>query len=371
MHNLKRISLVLAVFAVAVIVSVGYKGNDILQRGIVLGVGVDAADGGVNVTVEVVSPGNGSEQVGTFSKTVTAFGVTVAEGLQSIAEKTGKETSLGQCVLIVYGEEMMKRGFADDADYFIKSDSFKESTVVCCCEGSAQDLLNKGDALSQSVSLSLADKLKGVAPNVALPSCDLLTFSRSQRELYCTGYINFVRFESVPCADSDNIDQPQGYFVSERVAVFKNNLFVDVLTEEETEGLAVLSKDVSGNVFTVNDGKLATLRVNTKNVSAKLKEGGVDLSVDIYVKLARTDSFGAGGKFTAKTASEISQNALQQAEEQAKSLAETFLQKQNELEVDLIGLHELFRQKYGSTEEVKTLSMQQIPLQIAVVVMEK
>lgn len=371
MHNLKRISLVLVVFAVAVVVSVGYKGNDILQRGIVLGVGVDAADGGVDVTVEVVSPGNGSEQVGTFSKTVTAFGKTVAEGLQSIAEKTGKETSLGQCVLIVYGEEMMRRGFADDADYFIKSDSFKESTVVCCCEGRAKDLLNKGDALSQSVSLSLADKLKDVAKNVALPSCDLLTFSRSQRELYRTGYLNYVRFESVPYVDSDNVGQSQGYFVSERVAVFKNNVFVNVLTEEETKGLAVLSKDVSGNVFTVDDGQLATLRVNTKSVSAKLADDGVELSVDIYVKLARTDSFGAGGKFTAKTESEISQNALQQAERQAMTLANAFLQKQNGLDVDLIGLHELFRQKYGATDAVKTMEVSKIPVNLTVKVSEK
>lgn len=371
MHNLKRISFVLAVFAVAVVVSVGYKGNDILQRGIVLGVGVDAADGGVNVTVEVVSPGNGSEEVGTFSKTVTAFGKTVAEGLQSIAEKTGKETSLGQCVLIVYGEEMMRRGFADEADYFIKSDSFKESTMVCCAKGSAQELLNKGDALSQSVSLSLADKLKDVAKSVALPSCDLLTFSRSQRELYRTGYLNFVRFESTPYVNSDNSSQQQGYFVSEEVAVFKDNAFVGILTEAETNGLAVLSANVSGNVFTVEDGQLATLRVNTKSVSAQLDNGGVKLTVDIYVKLARTDSFGAGGKFTAKTESEISKNALQQAKSQAENFATAFLQKQFEWDVDLIGLHELFRQKFGTTKDVENLSMQQIPVQLAVNVLEK
>lgn len=371
MHNLKKISLVLFVFAIVVVVSVGYKGNDILQRGIVLGVGVDAADGGVDVTVEVVSPGNGSEQVGTFSKTVTAFGKTVAEALQSIAEKTGKETSLGQCVLIVYGEEMMRRGFADEADYFIKSDSFKESTVVCCCQGSANELLNKGDALSQSVSLSLADKLKDVAKFVALPSCDLLAFSRSQRELYRTGYLNFVRFQSTPYVNSDNSRQQQGYFVSQEVAVFKDNAFVGILNERETNGLAVLSQKVSGNVFSVEDDQLVTLRVNTKNVSAKLTEKGVDVFVDIYVKTARTDSFGAGGKFTAKTESEISENALKQTKQQAERLARELLQRQIDLDVDLIGLHELFRQKYGATERVKTLSMQEIPVNFVVSVSEK
>lgn len=373
MHNLKRIVIMLAVFATLIVVSVGFKGNDILQRGIVLGVGVDKAPDGVCVTVEVVSPGNGSEQVGMFSKTVTATGKTVAEGLQSIAEKTGKETSLGQCVLIVYGEEFVKTDFSDTANYFIQSDSCKESTMVCCCEGTAQEFLNRGDALSQSVSLSLADKLKGLAKDVALPTSDLLSFSRSQRELYRTGFLSFVRFEEIPYTNSVNPEQKQGYFVSQEVAVFRKNVFVGLLTKQETDGFAVLSKNVAGNVFSVVDEeeKLSTLRANTKNVSVKYEDGFVDLKVDVHVKLARTDSFGAGGKFTAKTESEITPSMLKQAKEQCLQAATLFLNKQTEWDFDLLGIHELFRRQYGTVERVKNFSMKEVTIRLSVSVYEK
>ncbi len=369
MRDLKRILVVFVFFVVTVVVSVGYKGNEISRRGIVLGVGVDRCENGVMVTVEVVSPGNGSEEVGTFSKTVSAFGKTVAEGLQNVAEKTGKETSLGQCVLIVYGEEMMRGDVSDAADYFIKSDSCKESTVVCCCVGTAQNLLKNSDALSQSVSLSLADKLKDVAQNVALPSCDLLTFSRSQREGYQTGYLNLVHFQQADVPNQQQ--QSQGYFVSQNVVVFRNNKFVCVLSEQETQGLALLSKGVSGNVFTVKNNTLATLRVNTKNLSANKRGNQVDFTVDLYVKLARTDSFGAGGKFTAKTESEITQSMLDQAKEQAYVLAQAFLQKQTQWQFDLIGLHELFRRQYGSAQWVKILPTSSIPVNLKITVQEK
>ncbi len=368
MRDLKRILVVFVFFVVTVVVSVGYKGNEISRRGIVLGVGIDRCESGVMVTAEVVSPGNGSEEVGTFSKTVSAFGKTVAEGLQNIAEKTGKETSLGQCVLVVYGEEMMRGDIADATDYFIKSDSCKESTVVCCCVGTAQNLLKNSDALSQSVSLSLADKLKDVAQNVALPSCDLLTFARGQKEGYQTGYLNLVYFQQI---DVPNKQQPQGYFVSQNVAVFRSNKFVGVLSEPETQGLALLSQSVSGNVFTVNNNTLATLRVNTKNISANRRGNQVDFTVDLYVKLARTDSFGAGGKFTAKTESEITQSMLDQATEQAYFLAQTFLQKQTQWQFDLIGLHELFRRQYGSAQWVKTLPTSSILVNLKINVHEK
>lgn len=91
MASLKRIALFILIAAAVIILSVNYKGNDVLKRGIVLGLGVDGSADGVRVTAEMISPGNGGEQVGTFTKTVSANGATVAEALQAIAEKAARK----------------------------------------------------------------------------------------------------------------------------------------------------------------------------------------------------------------------------------------------------------------------------------------
>ncbi|MCM1289542.1 MAG: hypothetical protein NC132_02685 [Corallococcus sp.] len=374
MNNLKRIGIFLAVATVLIVVSVGYKGNDIMKRSIVLGLGIDLGENGeVVVTAEVVSPGNGSEQIGTYSKTVTASGKTVAEALQSIALKSGKETSLGQCVLLMYGEEFIATDFSSTADYFIRSDSFKESAIVCCCKGRAADMLNNGDALSQSVSIALADKLKGLSKDVAIPVCDLLTYSRSQHELYKTGFLNVIEFVPSPNQSTEKPDQTQGFFVCNTIAVFRENKLVTVLDEQESKGFAVLQNSVSGNVFAVTDkdGKMYTLRANSKDVSVKEKEGVVSMSVEMQVKLARTDSFGAGGVFTAKTEEEIPQMMLDQVKEQSVELATLFLKKQTELDFDILEMHETFRQKFGTTDKVTKLSMSEIPVKLEIKVTEK
>lgn len=374
MNNLKRISVFLAIAAVLIVVAVGYKGNDIMKRSIVLGLGVDLGENGeVVVTAEIVSPGNGSEQVGTYSKTVTASGTTIAEALQSIAVKSGKETSLGQCVLLMYGEDFFHTDFSSTADYFIRSDSFKESAIVCCCKGRAQDMLNNGDALSQSVSIALAEKLKGLSKDVAIPTCDLLTYSRSQRELYKTGFLNVVEFESSPNQSTEKPDQTQGFFVCNTVAVFRQNKLVTVLSKEESKGFAILQNKVSGNVFAVqgDDGKKYTLRANSKDVSVSEEKGVISVSVEMQVKLARTDSFGAGGIFTAKTEAEIDKDMLNQVKQQSVELATLFLQKQTELDFDILQIHDTFRQKFGTTPKVTDLKMSDIPIKLTIEVTEK
>ncbi len=374
MASLKRIALFILIAAAVIILSVNYKGNDVLKRGIVLGLGVDGSADGVRVTAEMISPGNGGEQVGTFTKTVSANGATVAEALQAIAEKSGKETSLGQCVVLVLGEEFVKNDFTSVTEYFMRSDSFKGSAVVCCCKGTAEQLLNSG-ATASGASMSIADGLKGQSKDVALPVSDMLAFARSQQELYKTGFLNYVEFQPSQQDSRQSSQQDgaqQGYFSCNKVAVFRENKLVGVLTQRETQGFALLSDDVAGINFAVKEQDYTvTLRAGTKSVKAKGTEQGVLLSVHLFVKPARTDSFGAGGRFSAKTDSEVTETQKQQVRTQALEMAQLFLQKQREWEFDLLGFHELYRSRYGSVPQVESMTMQSIPVEVDVTVSEK
>jgi len=335
--------------------------------------GVDSADDGVKVTAEVINPGNGDEQVGTFSKTVSAEGKTVVEALQNIAEKTGKETSLGQCVLIAFGEEFAKKGLSNAIEYFAKSDSVRENSAVCCVKGAAEQLFSTCDALQQSVSLSVADKLNGQFEKISLPSCDLLTFYRSQNELYRTGFLNYVFFEQSQNADEQNPDKTQVFFCCDSVAIFRENVLVGLLSEEETQGFSLLKSGVSGTLVPVSeeDGSVVTLRANSKDVNIDAKADKISVRLSLSVKLARTDSFGSDAQLSAKTGKRVSESALAQYKEKARELASLFLQKQAEWDFDLLEIHEMFRQKYGTTKQVSTIEMSQLTFELSVSVEEE
>ena len=352
MNNIKRIGIVIAVLVLVAVVMSSFKGSDVLKRSIILGVGIDAGEEGLTLTAEIVSPGNGSEQVGTFSKIVTVNAQTAGEAIQNIAEKTGKEASLGQCVVLVLGQELYEtQDFTDVIDYFINHHSFKESTVICCCEGKAEELFNKGDALSQSVSLSVASMLLDEAKRVGVSSNSLLQYARSQQELHMTGFLNKITFVPSENKDAQDPDNTQGFFTYREMAVFRKNNFVCTLAEDEIRGMSLFLKELKGDSFTSDeDGVKLTVQVNNKSIKQDLKGDEIEISITLSVRLARTDSEEVSGFITAKKDKEIDPKVLASVQKQAVSLAELFIAKQAEYDFDLLKFHDMVRKKEGTSD---------------------
>ena len=373
MNNIKRVVILIVAVAIVALVGESFNGSNILDRAIILGLGVDASDEGLELTVEVVSPGNGTEQVGTFSKTVSVKARAIGEAMQTLAEQTGKEASLGQCVVLIFGQEYYEqKDFSDTLEYFIKHDSFKESAVICCCEGSAKDLFNNGDALSQSVSLAVASALLDEAENVAIYANNLLDFARSQNELHRTGFLNKVKFNPSENKDAQEPDKTQGFFSYGEMAVFRKNVYVCTLNEEEVKGMALFFKEVTGDTYVCNDdGLLKTLKVNDKKIDQKpTDDGGMEINVTLSVRFGRTDSEEVSGPITAKKDKEVAQKLLDDVQKQATELANKFLAKQAEYDFDLIKLHDAYRRKQGTSKELADKPTADFPIKLTIKVVE-
>ena len=373
MSNIRRVSIFIVAVVLVILIGVSFKGSNILDRSIILGLGVDKAEGGVYVTAEVVSPGNGTEQIGTFSKNVTVFGRSINEAIKNIAEVTGKEASLGQCVVLILGQEYYETvDFTDLTEYFIKHDSFRESAVVCCCEGTAKDLLNSGNALSQSMSLAISTAMLDEAEKVAIVNNSLLKFARSQYELHKTGFLNKIKFEPSDNKDSQNPDKTQGYISYREMAAFRSNTYVCTLSEREVNGMSLFFSDVAGDCFVSDaDGILKTLQVNSKEIEQNPDgKGGFEINITLSVRLGRTDSDEVNGPITAKKEKEIAPKVIEDVKRQATELAELFLAKQAEYNIDLIRLHEAYRQKEGESDALANKPTADFPIKLTVKVEE-
>ena len=227
MSDIKRIITFLIVIVAVMLVASSFVGSNIMDRAIIIGLGVDLREEGVRLTAEVVSPGSSGEMAGTFSKTVSANGQSVGQAIQRIAELTGKEASLGRCLILMLGQDLYEnQDFSDVIDYFINSDSFKESSAIVCCQGSAEDLINKGSVLSQSVSLAVSALVQDQANKTAIVTNNILEYALSQRDLLKTGFINKVKYVESDNSDPQNPDKDQGYFAMDEIAVFRQPIGV-------------------------------------------------------------------------------------------------------------------------------------------------
>ena len=374
MSNIKRIGIALAVIVAVFVIGASFKGSDVLNRSIILGMGIDKGEeGGIILTAEVVSPGNGTEQIGTFSKTVTVNAPTIGEAIQNVAEHTGKEASLGQCVVIVLGQDFYENvDFSDMIEYFIHHHSLRESTTICCCEGSAQDLFNNSDALSQSISLSVSTLMQDEAAKIAIANNNLLKYARSQGELHCTGFLNKIKFVPSENKDAQNPDKTQGFFTYREIAVFRKNNYVCTLNDDEVKGMALFINDVLGETFIAEmDGLTRTLQVSDKNVDIKTTDdGGLEIKIKLSVRLGRTDSEEVSGAIAVKKQKEIDPKVLKEVKKQAQALAEQYLAKQAEYDFDLLKFHEAYRQKEGTNERLANKPTADFPIKLTVEVNE-
>ena len=374
MSNFKRIGIVLLVVAAVAIVAGSFKGSDVLDRAIILGLGVDADEnGGIILTAEVVSPGNGTEQVGTFSKNVTVKGETINVAIQNIAEVTGKEASLGQCVVLVLGQEYYETvDFGDLTEYFINHHSFKESAVICCCEGSAREFFNKGNALSQSMSLAIATALLDQAEKIAVTNNSLLQYARSQNELDRSGFLNKVSFVPSDNKDAQLPDKEMGYIGYREICVFRANRYVVRLDEQLVKGMSLFLPDTDGETFvSFEDVVTRTVQVTNKDVNIDPDgKGGFEVTIKLTVRYGRTDSEEVNGPISAKGDKEIPQVILDDVAEQARYVAERFLAAQAEYNFDLLDFHEAYRRKQGYSISLADKPMSEFPVKLTVKVDE-
>lgn len=373
MSGLKRVGILIAVAAVALVFSASFEGSGIQERAIIIGIGVDCGDGdGIELTAEVVSPGNGQEQIGLFSKTVSATGASVGDAIAELWKQVGKKPSLGQCGVLIFGEDFYRtRELRDVTDFFAQSGSFRENSVICCSVGSARELLDKSEALTSSVSLAITSALKEQAKKVAVPSNTLLDFVRSQQELSQSGFLNLVEF--VPSENVDDKSQKaQGFFVYDKTAIFSSYGYLCELSDAENMGFSLLYDEVRGNMFSCkHEGRTYALRVNGKKIKKELVNNGVSMDVILQVRLARAGATDVGGEFTVKDDRELSNELLQTLEVRAAEYVEAFLQRQAEESFDIIDLHELIRQRQGTSDELCALPTGQIDVTFSVRAEEK
>lgn len=373
MYNIKRITVIILIVAAIVVIASSFVGEDVTGRAIIIGIGVDGSDEGVRVTAEVISPSS-SEQVGTFSKTVSADGKTVAVAIQRIAELTGKEASLGRCLLLVFGQEYFEQNdLTNDIDFFINSDSFKEGCSICCSQGSAEQLFNDGAALSQGVALTLSSMFKSQSKQTATVTNTLLNYTLSQRDMLKTGFMNKVSFIPSQNTSQEEPNKTQGYFDLRDVVIFADNKYLCSLSDDEIRGLALLDGEVVGSTFvSTADGKPQTVTISGKDVSLKLNDDrSITCELDLLGKVVRTDSADIEGIFVAQKNKELSEAVIDDIVAQATDYINALLEKQRLYNFDIAKLHETIRRKDGTSEQLSNLPTEDIKVDVSVKFSEK
>lgn len=131
------------------------------QRAIIQGIGIDLEEGEYLLTLQIFDPQGGGSQTAvdvgkSNSLIVQAKGVTIAEALETVSLKQGKQVFYGQNKLIVLGSEAAHGGLGEVLRFFGASMQSRPNVDLVVAQGRAAEVLEA--KINQSVMPVLAIK---------------------------------------------------------------------------------------------------------------------------------------------------------------------------------------------------------------------
>ena len=268
---------------------------DIQKTAIVLAAGVDSAEEGFSLTVQIAVP-KGSDRTtgGTSSVEIDGQGETIADCLSQIYAKTGWVPKLVFCDLILLGEEAARAGAMDALDFFLRNEYAPDSCLLATCEGRAAEVLGAASAIDDASSLALEKLFSDAAKRSGrVMTTTLREFAVGFYGVSASGYMPYVRMqdqsgaqggaggESGQGGQGGQGGETEKIFTAEQTAVFSRGKMTGVLSETETFAFSLLEGNVYNGALPAGDATVAVL----KNEGSVSLEEGETLQATLEVKL--------------------------------------------------------------------------------------
>ena len=310
-----RTKWLVALIAAAILLFFGRVTNirPLSQSALVIGVGIDLADDGFDVSAlsVVVSGGDGSTASETYVVT-SAQGATVSEALDKISQKMGLLVSLSHCNVLV----LSPRAFSVDHVRLllplVSSFSLPEQAAVTATESKPSDVLaarTATDASAFFVQASLLQNLGG--DGIALVTVkDFLAASLSRSGSVNIPVIDIREPEHQPSGQSGG-GEVKELVMGRNLVVHGGETFF--LEEDLAQAATMLVRDkVKGRLsVTLRDGTAVELRVI--DASPSLSADGMSVHASLSVTASFLEVQHAAGSSPVTPSDDIVRAAADQA----------------------------------------------------------
>jgi Ger(x)C family germination protein len=258
--------LVLAAFALN-----GCWGSmELNQLSIVMGIGVDAAEGGgYEVTAQVVRPGllkqssgggSGSDGKAYFNAKKTA--PSVFSAIRNIMDMFSRRMYTQQCKVLVVGEAVAREDMTPVLEYFMRNEEGRMTMPIMIAKGSAFRIFEEGTYLE------------------TMPAIQLSNMAENQKYTGLTSYMTVFDFlqdllsEAVePTAPIVELFTDEQGEVKARIgetAVFKGERMVGSFSADEVYGMLLINNKLSTGVMHITGlGGLIELEIIRANTSVR------------------------------------------------------------------------------------------------------
>lgn len=160
--RLKKKWILLAVIVAVVALLDGLASNiNLLDRAIVVGLGIDEENGDTVISAQVIIPKNGSSaSEGNDFVVYTSRGDTFQKAVENLSYAVGLKASFAHTNVVILGDGFLKSGRTDVLEFLVTSDIVTDKTLLVASAGDAKDLLAVQMPINEVASYHLTEILQ-------------------------------------------------------------------------------------------------------------------------------------------------------------------------------------------------------------------
>ncbi|GED71124.1 spore germination protein KC [Brevibacillus reuszeri] len=345
---MRRPAILFLIFLVCLLFTTGcWSRRELNDLAIVAAIGIDRVENKVQVSVQVVDPGEVAAQRASSGRApVTMYhakGDTVFEAIRKMTTVTPRKLYFAHLRIFVLSEEVAREGIGKILDLFSRDHEIRTDFFMVVSKGAkAKDVLNvltpleKIPATKMFTSLEVSEK--SWAPTVAVQLDELITDLVSEgKHAVLTG----IRIQGDPQASKgrqniEQIDAPS-FLQYDGIAVFRKDKLVGWLNEDESKGYSDLTDKLKSTVIEIacpSGGRMGVEVIRSKSkVKGQVKNGKPEVEVTVHTEANIADVECEIDLTKTKTIYEIEKKVEQVMKENAK-LA---VSKAKKLQSDVLG----------------------------------
>lgn len=259
------------------------KVNQLHERLIVQGIGVDVIEDGYEITLHVFDDINTGIDESEKIEVITGKGESVLDAFTNVSLKTGREPLYSQNLILVIGLDAAKAGIENIIDFFIRYYEARPGVSIFVAQSSAKSIMTS-KYNDQPITAMKISALAGSGDiNAKLLESNVVNVTNNLYGNLTDVSIMSIRSENTN--DGDNI-------IADATAVFRGDKLVGFLDDIHTRGMLLINGNINGGTFSVDvdDKTKATLMFNkVKSDFNVITEGdnlkiisNIDVTADLY-----------------------------------------------------------------------------------------
>lgn len=274
----------------------------VVNRNIVVGIGLDYENNEYTLYTQVVLPKNGGVASGGGNNYITlkANAQNIDLAVDKLEKEQGVILSFAQAAILILGKSMVQNGDLKLVDTFFMDDRVHDNMLIAMAEEKAEDVLNASVAAGEVASLQLVRQLRPTKSPLGVSAISLQEYVRNSKNKNKINYMPVVKVEKTePSTDQAKENENEANkFIINTTAIADENGLKCVLDEEQTQSYNLAKKKMQDGVLKVDGGDIFSVHIISSNANMDYDLDKMECKIKIKLKTIRTESRQENGKVT-------------------------------------------------------------------------